>query len=284
MRNKTTDSELLTSYRQELYTIGYVKNTILTKIRNLIVFKEFTRKGYKEITETDLHYFIVHLQNKELHSSTIQHYYSSIEQFFVYLQREQVITRNPCNYYELQLIKQPKTAREIVSEEEVHELYKNTVTPNEKMILHLCYGCGLRAKELERINSEAIVLPQQFIKVVKGKNNQHRIVPIPQTLVVDFIHYVSYREQQKANTNALLLNKKGNRLKAYTARTLLQDILKRTSITKVITLHSLRHSIATHLLANGMKAESVQQFLGHKQLETTETYTRIRKYQLKQLK
>ena len=284
MINKTTDRELLTSYRQELYTIGYVNNTIFTKISNLIHFREFTRKTYRETTETDLHYFTVHLQNKELHSSTIQHYYSSIEQFFVYLERVQVITRNPCNYYELHLIKQPKKARDIVSEEQVHQLYTNAVTRNEKMILHLCYGCGLRAKELERINSEAIVLPQQFIKVVKGKNNQHRIVPIPKTLVVDFVHYLTYREKQKTNTHALLLNNKGNRLKAYTARTILQGILKRTEITKTITLHSLRHSIATHLLANGMKAESVQQFLGHKQLETTETYTRIRKYQLKQLK
>ena len=163
MKNSTTDRELLTSYRQELYTIGYVNNTIFTKISNLIHFREFTRKTYRETTETELHFFIVHLQNKELHSSTIQHYYSSIEQFFVYLERVQVITRNPCNYYELHLIKQPKKARDIVSEEEVHQLYTNAVTRNEKMILHLCYGCGLRAKELERINSEAILVHQQCI-------------------------------------------------------------------------------------------------------------------------
>lgn len=283
MKKETTDRELLTSYQLELYTIGYVKHTVFTKIRNLINFKAFTQKAYKEVTEEDLQYFIIHLHNKELHSNTIQHYYNSIQQFFVYLERETILTKNPCNYYDLQLIKQAKTPREIVTQQEIKILYQQAITPNEEMILHLCYGCGLRAKELERINIEDVLVQQQFIKVAKGKNNQHRIIPIPKTLLININNYVAYRNLQTANTNALLINKKEDRLKAYTARTILQGILKRTTITKNITLHSLRHSIATHLLENGMKAEQVQQFLGHKQLETTETYTRIHKNQLKNL-
>jgi len=147
----------------------------------------------------------------------------------------------------------------------------------------LCYGCGLRAKELERINIEDVLISQQLIKVVQGKNNQHRIIPIPTTLLQDITTYLKYRNKQNTITKALLLNKKGDRLKAYTARGILQELLQQTPITKTITLHSLRHSIATHLLQNGIKAEHVQTFLGHKQLETTELYTRITKEQLKNL-
>ena len=283
MKKETTDRELLTSYKLELYTIGYVKSTVFTKIRNLINFKAFTQKEYTQTTKKELQYFIIHLHNKELHTNTIQHYYTSIQQFFVYLEREAILIKNPCNYYNLQLIKQPKTPREIVTQEEVKILYQQAITPNEKMILNLCYGCGLRAKELERINMEDILVQQQLIKVVKGKNNQHRIIPIPKTLLIKINNYLEYRNLQTTNTNALLVNKRENRLKGYTARTILQEILKRTTITKNITLHSLRHSIATHLLENGIKAEQVQQFLGHKQLETTETYVRIHKNQLKNL-
>jgi len=283
MKKESTDSQLLTSYQLELHTLGYVKFTVFTKIRNLINFKDFIGKEYRTITETDLHFFSIHLQNKQLHSNTIQHYYNSIEQFFVYLQREDVIKKNPCNFYDLQLIKQPKKTREILSQYQVKQLYNVAEKGKETIVLHLCYGCGLRAKELERINIEDLLLSRQLLKVVKGKNNQHRTIPISAIMIKDISNYLQYRNQQEVATNALLLNKKGKRLKAYTARTVLQKIVQRTTITKVITLHSLRHSIATHLLENGMKVAYVQQFLGHRQLETTEIYTRISKYQLKQL-
>ncbi|TWP31582.1 hypothetical protein ETU08_00565, partial [Apibacter muscae] len=60
----------------------------------------------------------------------------------------------------------------------------------------------------------------------------------------------------------------------------LKKILKRTTLNKNITLHSLRHSIATHLLENGLSLENVKEFLGHKYLDTTEVYTRITKLEL----
>ncbi|MCX2765094.1 tyrosine-type recombinase/integrase [Aquimarina muelleri] len=121
------------------------------------------------------------------------------------------------------------------------------------------------------------------MKVAKGKNSQYRVIPIPTTILKDITTYVKHRNKQSTTTKALLLNQKGERLKAYTARNILQGLLEQTPITKTITLHSLRHSIATHLLQNGIKVEYVQEFLGHKQLETTEVYTRITKEQLKNL-
>ncbi|WP_299436475.1 tyrosine-type recombinase/integrase [uncultured Maribacter sp.] len=283
MKKEITEKAYLTRYKRELYSIGYVKNTVCTKIRCLINFRAFTKKEFCLITEKDLFVFIRHLQKKGLHSSTIQHYYTSIVQFFVFLERELIITRNPCNFYDLQLIKQPKKPRNTISQQEVKQLYKLAKKRKETMVLHLAYGCGLRAKELERINVAHVLLPQKIIKVVKGKNNQHRIVPIPLTMLLDFTTYLHYRASLKVATNALLVNCRGNRLKAYSARVVLQDIIKRSAITKHITLHSLRHSIATHLLQNGMPTEQVQLFLGHKQLETTEIYTRVSSQQLKQL-
>ena len=131
------------------------------------------------------------------------------------------------------------------------------------------------------------MLTQKLIKVEKGKNNQHRIVPITNLMVKDFTTYLEFRNKQLVTTNALLINKKENRLKAYTARVILQKTIQRSQIllkdNRIITLHSLRHSIATHLLENGISTSYVQQFLGHKQLETTETYVRIHKEQLKKL-
>jgi integrase/recombinase XerD len=72
-------------------------------------------------------------------------------------------------------------------------------------------------------------------------------------------------------------------MKRYTALVRLQKIAKIANINHNITLHGLRHSIATHLIENGVKVTQVQDFLGHKQLETTEIYTRISNYQLKKM-
>jgi len=286
IQKELTDRELLMSYQLELQTLGYAKSTVFTKIRNLINFKTFTRKAYIETTAKDLHFFTIHLQNKALHSSTIKHYYHDVSQFFIYLERTSFICKNPFNFYELQLIKQAKRTRDIITQQEAIQLYKAVKNDTEKLLLHLCYGCGLRAKELERLNVKDVLLTQQLIKVEKGKNSQHRVVPITPAMLLDFINYLEFRNKQLVTTKALLLNKKENRLKAYTARGVLQEIVKRSAILlnkRNITLHSLRHSIATHLLENGMNVNYVQQFLGHKQLETTETYVRIHKEQLKNL-
>lgn len=284
MEKEITDNHLLMTYQGLLHTLGYVHPTIFTKIRTLINFKNFTAKPYRETIPEDLAGFIRYLQHKPLHSHTIQHYYADIVQFFVHLESHGLICKNPCNFYELHLIKQPKTPREIITQRQARELYRAAESPREKMILHLCYGCGLRAKELERINQEDVLRAQHLIKVPQGKNNQHRVVPMAGGMARDMDMYLHYRSRQSPLTKALLLNQKDQRLKAYTARRVLKDILQRTRISQTITLHSLRHSIATHLLENGMKCEQVQQFLGHKQLETTEGYTRISKAQLKRLK
>jgi len=283
MEKELTDSELLRSYKQELHTLGYAPQTVFTKIRNLINFKIITQKAYRETTETELHFYCILLRKKELHSNTIKHYYHNVSQFFIYLERAQLIRKNPFNFYHLQLIKQAKNTREIISQQEVKQLYKVAKKGKQTMLLHLCYGCGLRAKELERMNIEDVLINKQLIKVVQGKNNKHRIIPIPNTILKDMTTYLKYRNKQKTITKALLLNKKEERLRAYTARGVLQELLQQTPITKTITLHSLRHSIATHLLENGIQVEYVKEFLGHKQLETTEGYTRITKEQLKGL-
>lgn len=283
MEKELTDRQLLTSYKQELDTLGYTPQTVFAKIRNLINFKIITQKPYQETTETALEFYCIYLQKKELHSNTIKHYYHNVSQFFIYLEREHIISKNPFNFYDLQLIKQAKNTREIINQQEVKQLYKVAKKGKQTLLLHLCYGCGLRAKELEQINIEDVLLTKQLIKVAKGKNSQYRVIPIPTTILKDITTYVKNRNKQNTRTKALLLNQKGERLKAYTARSILQGLLEQTLITKTITLHSLRHSIATHLLQNGIKVEYVQEFLGHKQLETTEVYTRITKEQLKNL-
>lgn len=274
--------EHLSSYRIELQTLGYSENGIYSRLQAIKNCIRFTVKEQKNIQSKDIRNYFTHLQLKGLHSSTIQHYYHDIQQYFIWLEREKHINKNPFNRYDLHIKKQQKTSYAIVSQEEIKHLYKACNTLQETVIIHLCYGCGLRALELQRINIEDINLNNQTLIVQKGKNNKRRTIPLNTRLTADIQQYLEQRKQaETSDTKALLLNKKEVRLKHYTARTILHQIVKRANINKRITLHGLRHSIATHLLENGVSIEKVSLFLGHSQLETTEIYTRVNKKQLK---
>jgi site-specific recombinase XerD len=91
----------------------------------------------------------------------------------------------------------------------------------------------------------------------------------------------------KPGENAFMLHSRGGRMRKHTYNKYLKAIIERTGNEaikeKQITIHSLRHSIATHLLEQGIAVEQVRMFLGHSQLETTQIYTHISKEQLKEL-
>src|SRR5690606_30460548 len=103
---------------------------------------------------------------------------------------------------------------------------------------------------------------------------------------IDF--FLSTEVENRQDKNAVILNSKGFRMQEWTYNKILKKLLKKIKIPeeriRKISIHSLRHSIATHLLENGMELEKVRDFLGHSQLETTEIYTHINKNQLNNLK
>jgi len=161
----------------------------------------------------------------------------------------------------------------------------------------LAYGCGLRASELENCNIEDIKLREKILIVPKGKGNKRRVIPMSNGVVKDLSNYY-YNEREAlttgrdfklnvSNQNAFMLHSRGGRMMDDTYNKHLKALIERTENEtikeKQITIHCLRHSIATHLLEQGIAVEQVRIFLGHSQLETTQIYTHISKEQLKEL-
>lgn len=167
---------------------------------------------------------------------------------------------------------------------EVRQLYELAV-PWERVILSLAYGFGLRAFELQAVNVEDILFAENVLIVPRGKGNQRRVVPMSKGVKADLsVYYQARKSQGKPDNRAFLLDRNENRMKTHTARKYLRRLIGRTENQKLIekhaSLHSLRHSIATHLLEQGVPLEQVKVFLGHRQLETTQRYTHIRPEQL----
>ena len=166
------------------------------------------------------------------------------------------------------------------SRKEVEQLYEVTgedrLGLRDKAMLALYYGCGLRKNEGLSLNVNDIQLEKELIYVRKGKGYKQRLVPLTDSNKTALENYLSYSRPYLLSgkeEDALLLSIQGSRLV-----TVFERILKlkgKARIKKQIGAHTLRHSIATHLLWSGMKLEQIQRFLGHSSLESTQIYTHI---------
>jgi integrase/recombinase XerD len=152
----------------------------------------------------------------------------------------------------------------------------------DKAILVLLYSCGLRRNEAVHIDTEDILFQKGRIYVRKGKNYKERFVPINKYNLEILEEYVYEHRMEFATdyqTDALLLSSLGKRINDMTMAIRLQTIVEATQneaiMEKNITLHTLRHSIATHLMQNNVPIGMISSFLGHSSLESTQIYTHL---------
>lgn len=283
--------ETLRDYYNYLLIKGYIEETAKKRYLDVREFLEFTNKDFRKITESDVlkyYEFLKQRPNKikkgrTLKPNSILHFIRAIQSFYEMLfelgklpNLLQINIPYPKNY-------ENDFIREILTQKEIQQLYE-TAELKERVILNLAYGCGLRVAELVAVNKEDLYLKENLLIVPKGKNSKRRIVPFTEKIRKDFEEFIFSNEKEKH----LITNSKGDRMQEWTYNSTLKKLLQNIEISeeriKKISIHSLRHSIATHLLENGMELEKVRDFLGHSQLETTEIYTHINKNQLKNLK
>lgn len=146
----------------------------------------------------------------------------------------------------------------------------------EHAILELIYGCGLRVSEATGILFNQVDLETRLLHVV-GKGNKERIVPIPGETAEILIRYRdSVRPLwQKRPTKLFFINRLGKKVTDRSVELILNRKCEELGFTKRITPHKLRHSYATHLLQNGADLRSIQEMLGHSNIQTTEIYTHV---------
>lgn len=143
-----------------------------------------------------------------------------------------------------------------------------------RLIFALHYACGLRRSEGCRLTLDEVDFDRRTVFVRQGKNYKDRIVPMSAGVYRDLQAYIyHYRHRHRPDHQRLALYSPGklNDLLHDLQRTSPDQALK----AKKLTLHTLRHSIATHLLQNGMPIENIARFLGHSSLEATQLYTHI---------
>jgi len=152
----------------------------------------------------------------------------------------------------------------------------------DKAMLSIFYGCGLRRNEGYHLDITDINLDSAVIHVRKGKGYKERLVPVSKGGVQYITQYLYDARPMLIRDNkvdAFFLSHNGKRLGGQMLMLCLQNLARKTDNAelqqKEIGLHTLRHSIATHLLANGMSLEKIKDFLGHSSLESTQIYTHL---------
>lgn len=268
-------------YRKELQNLGYCKSAVNNYPKYAQNLLDFTNKNPQEIQDLDIKKYYNYLQQKPSQQQqkliSESHIYSQllgIKTYFNYLERTSKIKQNP---YNLRIKQNVKKERLVFTQNQIEILYKNCKTIEEKTILHLCYGCGLRKTETELLTTKDLNFEQKTLFVRIGKGNKRRAIPMTEVISKDLRKYLLQTKEFRITDEFLLRNKAGNPMKGYTVYNVFKRLLLRIKEINhgLYCLHSLRHSIATHLLENEMSIEMVRDFLGHSQLKTTQIYTRI---------
>ena len=292
----------LIHYRAYLQTLGYNDETVKNKVfylkHFLVWIEEKTITQTHSIKPKDIKNYHIYLKQKrnlrtaeKLSEDNTNHQIRNLQQYFDWLVDKKAIDSNPASGISL---KKPKDRAErfVFSQADIQALYKQAENLEETCLLHLAYGCGLRVGELVKLNVEDIDLEKGLLTVVKGKNNKRRVIPITTKIIKDIQAYLLEREDLfTQNRLCLFLNIEGNRMQANSFRIRLKKLIDKTPFGRNLTsvekqkigIHTLRHSIASHFLENGMAMEQIQKFLGHQHLDTTETYTHVSKESLQAL-
>lgn len=264
---------------------GLADLTINSYMNELKKFSNFfnDKKYIDEITRDDIWQYFDKLNNGSLKRKTIAHNITTLNNFFKFCMREEMITVNP-----MATIHLPKTEQSlpiVLNEEEVENLMKVAYEDSKNdalgyrdfCILELMYAAGLRISELTNLKVNDVHLTVNLIHCI-GKGSKERLVPMADFMVNILTEYMSIHRLELVNnkdSGYLFLNYKGEHLSRQSCWKMIKKKAAAANIKKNISPHTLRHSFATHLLNHGADLRSIQEMLGHSNISTTTIYTHV---------
>jgi integrase/recombinase XerD len=265
-------------YQQSMRTLqlaGMSDRTQQSYTRAVRQLVDFYKKTPDLITEQELQDYFLHRKNvSKWSAATMRICYSGIKFFFI-----NVLKRK---WHTLELINAKRELRlpDVLSTDEAWSILNTVTTPQNKAYLTTVYTCGLRLNEALHIQISDIDSKRMLIHVHRGKGAKDRYVPLP-AATLDLL-----RQYWKTHRNQRLIFPRLGRgrqdghtaqipMAKETVQGALRRVLKQLKIKKRVTIHTLRHSYATHLLEAGVNIRRIQQYLGHSSLSSTMIYLHL---------
>lgn len=185
--------------------------------------------------------------------------------------------------FEEKAIELPKLKRKIqipivLSKQECKELIEAPRSLKHRFFLALTYGCGLRRNEIRNLKISDLDSDRRLIHIKCGKGNSQRQVVYP-NIIRD--HLINFLRETQPMTYLFEGTQKGQPMHPRSMQWIIYEAVKQTSISKNVSLHTLRHSFASHLLEDGLDLVSIQHQLGHRNIKSTLIYLRTVPYSSK---
>lgn len=290
---------LTENYKEHLQTLGFSFHTVKSYPQMLRYFLNYLdMQGVSQINKlTQKHvnnYFDyletrpnMRISGKALSKAHLNKNFDAVDKFVEFLHVRGLATApQPTNYRILETKSEIDGKVKAFTKEEVQTLYESTnklfiqytfkeAEPRRALavlILDLCYGCGLRRSEAYNLQIENVDFDKKLLFISQSKGNKDRYVPMSETITNRIKEFI-YQHRRFFNTN-------DNRvfpLTFYSLPYYFKILLRYSGLhyDYGTGVHILRHSIATHLLQNGMNIEQISRFLGHSTLESTQVYTHL---------
>ena len=281
------------------HTITAYENDVATFLTHT---SQIRQKPIDELTPADVDAFAIRAFLGELHkrrisASSSARKLSAIRTFVKFLRREDLIEDDPSS-----LVAAPKRPETIPAHLTLDEMSKLLEMPDsstplgrrDRAILELFYASGLRLSELVGLGIEDLNLSARMVRVL-GKGKKERLVPFNTSTAEALRAWLKDRAApiaaqspkpkaqgpgRRGTAAPLFLNYRGGRLSTRSVDRLVRRYVALCGAKFGISPHALRHSFATHLLANGADLRAIQELLGHARLSTTQRYTHVNAAQL----
>ncbi|MDH3663128.1 MAG: site-specific integrase [Alphaproteobacteria bacterium] len=244
-------------------------------IRSCKRFAAFLGRSPETATRDDIRRFQLHLAEEAVSIGTRNAVMSGVKFLF------RVTLRRLDLAEEIYHLNEPQRVPVILSVNEVKRLLAVARPLKAKVMLSIAYGTGMRASEVCRLKVGDIDSDQMIIRVVQGKGKKDRQVKLPKDLLGLLRAWWPVRSK-RLDAGTPLQERwlfPGGKEEGPTSprqlNRLFRETVRMAGITKRVTLHSLRHSFATHLLENGVDIRIIQAMLGHSKLDVTARYTQV---------
>ena len=241
-------------------------------LRSVVKLTRFLGRSPDSASADELRQFQLHLAQNGVSNKTINATITGLRFFFeTTLDDHQALRK-------MSTVRDPRKLPVILSPDEVKRLLEATTNLKYKAALATAYGAGLRASEVTHLKVSDIDSQRMVIRVEQGKGSKDRHAKLSPALLALLQHWWRVAQAQRRMLKGGWLFPGQNPVNPLTTRQLrraMEASVKLAGLDKHVSLHSLRHAFATHLLEQGVDIRLIQVLLGHKKLETTAMYSHV---------
>ena len=278
MNIKSKINKSISSFSEYLlYQKGLSQNTVDSYKSDLTKLSNYLQN--QDLSKTNIDNFFIDMSEFNYSSSTKKRMHSSIKNFLKYINENEDYESIDISDIKLKSSKKLPEVLPITDIENMINFYNHEtyLDSRNRTVIDVLYSTGCRVSELCDINISDIDLDEKYLKL-KGKGSKQRIVPIGSMLYKNLLQYLNVRETFLQNrVEPLFLSKSKNKLDRTAVFRIIKKTAKNISLQTDVHPHTLRHSAATHMLEGGCDLRTVQEFLGHSSVSTTQIYTKVTK-------